>query len=198
MVKPANEYERLSAEILQDQKNRITLFTFCITTIAAIIGFSNRFISTNHIKPHFSVLIIVFAVYAVLMPSVLLTFHSSSRINLKSEYLKVILKEKWMQGFDELMENIISKNNGNLPKSHYILMKLKVYSSENIFKFTFHLLNLLVTIFALTIIRFESRICTIISITIFITVALAIYIFRPVGKKEYRRLWKIYAKEMVE
>jgi hypothetical protein len=38
--KNLHEYERLSTEILQDQKIRITIFTFSITTTALILGFS--------------------------------------------------------------------------------------------------------------------------------------------------------------
>jgi hypothetical protein len=72
MKNKEKEYERLSSEILQDQQIRITIFTFSITTTAAIIGFSSQMIPSSGGSESGILSIIVFAIYAILIPSIIL------------------------------------------------------------------------------------------------------------------------------
>ena len=189
MENKEKEYERLSNEILQDQQIRITLFTFSITTTAAIIGFSSQMIPPSGGSEAGILSIIVFAIYAILIPSIILVNHYSRGINLKSEYLRKYHFEDWMKEFDRLTEETIPSHL-ELSLTHRALVKFGGYSTENAFRIAYLLLSILVTVFA--IFKTESNQFTflVLYLAFFIIILIVMRIFRPIRKREYRQLWE--------
>jgi hypothetical protein len=189
MKNKEKEYERLSSEILQDQQIRITIFTFSITTTAAIIGFSSQMIPSSGGSESGILSIIVFAIYAILIPSIILVNHYSRGINLKSEYLRKYHFEDWMKEFDKLTEETIPSSL-ELSLTHRVLVKFGGYSTENAFRIAYLLLSILVTVFAIFKTDSNQFVFFILYLAFFLIILIVMRIFRPIRKHEYRILWE--------
>jgi len=176
------QYDRLASEILQDQRIRVTIFTFSVTTTAAIVGLSFRE-AAEHIVA------VVLAVYTVIVPSIMLIYHYTRSVNCKSEYLNLHHHERWMEHFDRLQEHVIP-NDMTLPATHRFLHAMKAFSTERAFTIAYALLNVFVLAFALM--RIEHRSAGIVSVFVglFLLTYVVMALFRPVSKKRYRELWQ--------
>jgi hypothetical protein len=189
-MKAESEYERLAMEILQDQHLRVTLFTFSVTTVAAILGVGLSFGTTSTLTASGLSMGIV-AAYVVVIPSVILVCHYSRGINCKSEFLNVAHKEHWMACFDRLSESAIPGDH-KLTKTHRILVMMGAYSSENSFRLAYTLLNVLVSTFAVVVSLqrgFGVRILGLYG-ALFLVTQLVMRAFRPISEREYRALWR--------
>jgi hypothetical protein len=177
-----NEYERLSAEILQNQRFRVTLFTFSVTTTAAIIGLTVGSIDLP------SSLLSIFAIYSVLIPSIMMINHYTRSVNYISEYLNVFHSEKWMKYFDKLNEDVIPID-GNLSKSYKAMHLLGAFSTDKMFSYAYIVLNTFILLYAILKTDDISILSFSVFIGLFLFTFLIMWIFGPIGKKEYRRLW---------
>ena len=79
-MKAESEYERLAREILQDQQLRVTLFTFSVTTVAAILGVGLAF-STGATLTATGLSMGIVAAYVVVIPCAVLVCHYSRGVN---------------------------------------------------------------------------------------------------------------------
>lgn len=184
-----SEYERLAHEILQDQQLRVTLFTFSVTTVAAILGVSLAFGTGPSLTA--SVLSMgVVAAYVAVIPCAVLISHFSRGINCKSEYLNVVHHERWMACYDRLTETAIPSD-PKLMRTHRVLVALGVFSSENSFRVSYTLLNILIASFAVVISlqrRFGIAVVAL-YIGLFLFAQFVMRALRPISKKDYRELW---------
>lgn len=182
------EYKRLSAEILQDQRIRINIFTFSITASAAIMGFSSQFASADKADSPLSLLAIVSAIYAIIIPCIILVYHYTRGINCKSEYLRIAHEEQWMVAFDKLTEKIIPGDD-DLKKTYRIVSILGGYTTEKSFTIAYLLLNFIICSSAVTKAHKTGYLYLTASICFFLGTFAVMIVFRPMKKKEYRRLW---------
>ncbi len=181
------EYDRLASEILQNQRFRITLFTFSITTISAIIGFSVKNSDMG------GIIVSVVAAYTVLIPSVMLINHYTRTVNYISEYLNIFHTELWMANLNKLNEEILPKNT-EISHSHKLMHLNGAYSTEKIFLYAYNCLNIFILLFGILMIPHKFDFLSILSRIIIILLASFVYfimwIFRPISKKKYRTLWQ--------
>src|SRR5271165_798979 len=185
-----SEYERLALEILQDQQLRVTLFTFSVTTVAAILGVGLTFgTGPTLTAPGLSIGIV--AAYVVVIPCAVLVSHFSRGINCKSEYLNIAHHEQWMACFDKLTEAAIPSDS-KLTRTHRILVMLGAFSSENSFRLAYSLLNILVASFAVVVglQRGFGAPALGLYVGLFVLAQLVMRVFRPISKSDYRELWR--------
>jgi hypothetical protein len=173
------EYDRIAAEIRQNQAIRITLFTFSVTACAALLGLSEKIMAE---KP-----VLMFgAVYVVLVPSIILVHHYTRSIDSLSEYLRVFHEEKWMEMFDTMTEGFAKY--ADLGFLQRVLQKRKLYSTGWALAFAYFLLVIFVVVFGL--LKFDTGIRSrsiLLGGAVFTICVL--WVFRSLGKKAYREVW---------
>ncbi len=178
------EYDRLASEILQNQRFRITLFTFSITTTAAIIGLTVKRTDMS------GILVSVVAVYTVLIPSIMLINHYTRSVNYISEYLNIFHTELWMANFDKLNEEILPGST-EISRSHKLMHLFGAYSTEKSFLYAYGFLNIFIFLYGLLMIPKKNEfLCILIIIFLFCFTYFIMWAFRPISKKEYRQLWQ--------
>jgi hypothetical protein len=186
-INAEKEYERIASEILQNQKIRITLFTFSVTTSAAIVGLSLQ-------KGIWGVVVLAAAaVYTILIPSVILVYHYTRSINCLSEYLNIAHNEQWMKSFDKLIEVTIPKSD-EVTKSHRVLVKAGAYSTGKAFSVAYFLLNLLILILGLSKTKADQVQNVWIFVSLFVAMLVVMWLFRPISKRKYLELWETTLK----
>lgn len=181
------EYDRIAAEIRQDQAFRITLFTFSVTACAALLGLSEKIMLQNSA-------VLFCAIYVVLAPSIILVHHYTRSINSQSEYLRVFHGEKWMERFDMLTETTFSDDK-ELRRSHKFLQKCGLYTTGKALTAAYLLLIVFVVLFG----TFQIQPKTLWSLSLLIGggifTSAVLFLFGPISKKEYKRLWDKVEKE---